>query len=102
MAVDRPQAPELLKAVARYLREQLMPTLDGFHAFQTRVAANMLDMAAREMAIFPLEREAERQSLESLTGESGDLDTLNRALCRRIRAGELTLDDKALMEHLWR
>jgi Domain of unknown function (DUF6285) len=45
---DRPDAPELLYAVARYLAEDLLPAVPREQRFQVRVAANACAIVARE------------------------------------------------------
>ena len=43
---------------------------------------------------------AERERLSALLGGEAPLEVQNRALCRAIRAGEITLDTPGLREHL--
>ena len=43
-------ATELLAGTRAYLREELLPNLEGFQAYSTRVAANNLAIVARELA----------------------------------------------------
>jgi uncharacterized protein DUF6285 len=45
---DRPDAPELLAAVAQYLFEDLLPEVPREQRFGVRVAANCCAIAARE------------------------------------------------------
>ena len=47
---DRPDAPELLAAVAQYLFEDLLPEVPREHRFHVRVAANCCAIVAREWA----------------------------------------------------
>ena len=98
---DPPKPADLLAAVARFLREELMPLLSGAAAFQTRVAANAVDIARRELELAPASDMAERQRLGALLAQEGDLAALNRELCRRIRVGEMTLETPGLAAHLW-
>lgn len=98
---DPPKPADLLAAVARFLREELMPELSGALAFQTRIAANVVDIVGRELAQAPAAEAAEHRRLAALLGEEGDLAALNRALCRRIRDGEMTLETPGLAAHLW-
>jgi hypothetical protein len=69
---DRPDAPELLQALARYLAEDLQPHVPAEQRFQVRVAANCCAILAREW-----EADAARPD------RSGE-----RALAAAIRAGE--------------
>ncbi|MDB5818806.1 MAG: hypothetical protein JWQ11_2446 [Rhizobacter sp.] len=109
-----PAADVLLEACARYLEHELLPTLDGYHRFQTRVTVNALHTVVRELRLRPAMVAAEAQRLgELLPGASGtaaaidpdpDPDTrlasAERELCRRIDEGVLPIDDPALIEHL--
>ena len=99
---DRPAASDLLAAVQRFLSETAMPQLSGQAAFHARVASNVLDILAREMALAPAFQKAELARLESLLGESGDLLDLNRKLCDKIGAGEMDLSTPGLKDHLIR
>ena len=47
--LDQPHGLDILDAVARLLRELLVPQLQGHAAFQARVAANAVDLVAREI-----------------------------------------------------
>ena len=40
---------ELLEAVRQFLRQEVLPELDGFKAYTTRVAANARGIVVREM-----------------------------------------------------
>ena len=46
---DRPEATELLQAVENFLRQELLPTLEGHLGYQARVAANVVGMVARDI-----------------------------------------------------
>ena len=70
MTQDRPDAHELLAAVAQYLIEDLLPHVPPDQRFGVRIAANSCAIAAREAAQDAPDREAQR------------------ALARAIRAGE--------------
>jgi Domain of unknown function (DUF6285) len=70
MTQDRPDAHELLAAVAQYLIEDLLPHVAPEQRFGVRIAANSCAIAAREAAQHVPDREAQR------------------ALARAIRAGE--------------
>ncbi|MCH7958876.1 MAG: hypothetical protein IID08_02020 [Candidatus Hydrogenedentes bacterium] len=98
---DQPSAAELLRAVNDFLRERVLPQLEGHAAFHGRVAANVLDIVRRELETAPETNAAEHARLTELLNEKGTLDDLNRALCRRIRSGELGMDTPGLVDHLW-
>lgn len=97
---DRPTKAELLEAVREFLAEQLGPKLAGADAFYARVAANMLAIVERELELGPEAQAAEQARLEALLGETGELDALNKLLCKAIRSGALDIDDPALRAHL--
>ena len=99
---DRPSAEKLLAAARAFLNETAMPQLSGLAAFHARVAGNVLDILARELALAPGFNKAEQARLESLLGEDGDLSTLNRKLCEKIATGEMDLSNDALKNHLIR
>jgi hypothetical protein len=101
MPASRPSAADVLAGVIDYLERELLPTLEGRHRFHCRVAANALATVKRELELAPAAGTAEAERLRALLGRDGDLDTLNRELAARIRAGEIAIDDK-LVEHLKR
>ena len=99
---DAPTPAQLLAAVAAFLRDEALPALQGATAYQARVAANMLDIARRQLELAPAQEADELDRLRSLLGTDGDLAALNRLLCGRIAAGTVTLDTPGLTDHLWR
>jgi hypothetical protein len=99
---NRPQAGELLEAVRDFLEQKALPELRGRNAFHARVAVNALDILRRELDLGAAAADAERQRLQDLlAGPEGTVEELDRELCRRIRAGEITLATPGLAEHLW-
>ena len=102
MPASKPEATALLDAALDYLERELLPTLSGYHRFQLRVTANVLAQIRRELALAPAHTEAERTRLTSLLGHAGERDELSRELAARIRAGDIALDDPALLDHLRR
>jgi len=102
MPASKPDAPALLDAAIDYLERELLPTLGGYHRFQCRVTVNVLAQVRRELALAPAQTDAERARLVALLGHPGERDELSRELAARIRAGELALDDPALLDHLRR
>ncbi len=99
---ERPAPEEIATAVADFLRSPPAPGEEGRHAFHARVAANALDIVAREVAQSPAALEAESERLRALLGEDADGETLNQTLCVRIASGAVAPDDPALLDHLWR
>ena len=65
---DRPTAHELLDTVARFLEDELMPTLDGPAGYRTRVAANLVRILEREEALGDAQLRRERELLCGLLG----------------------------------
>ncbi|MGE0661356.1 MAG: DUF6285 domain-containing protein [Reyranellaceae bacterium] len=102
MPAGTPKDDVLLEAAIEYLRTELLPTLEGYHSFQTRVTINALGMILRGMRQGPALDEAETARLAKLLEQEGSRDELNAMLAARIRNGELALDDAALRQHIRR
>jgi hypothetical protein len=103
MAQDRPTAPELLTAIADFLREEATPALDRTEprlGFQMRVAVNSLAILERESRLGPEADRREHARLATLLGRDGTLDDLNRELARQLRSGTRDECDAAMMAHL--
>jgi hypothetical protein len=98
---DPPSPPEILAAVARFLKEDVAAATTGHLSFQARVAANALEMMRRQLQLAPASEAAEQERLRALLGMDGDLAVLNAELSRRIAAGEADLSTPGLAEHLW-
>jgi hypothetical protein len=98
---DPPSPPEILAAVARFLKEEVAPATTGHLSFQARVAANALEMMRRQLELGPQAQAHELESLRRLLGTDGDLAALNAELSRRIAAGEIDLATPGLADHLW-
>ena len=97
---DKPSAEKLLAAARSFLNETAMPQLSGHAAFHARVAGNVLDILARELELAPGFNRAEMARLESLLGETGTLEELNRKLCDKIASGEMDLNSDEVKTHL--
>jgi hypothetical protein len=95
-----PKAEVLLEAAVKYLETELLPTLDGYHRFQTRVTVNVLNTVRRELELRGAQAKAERERLVAMLGHDGDVETLSRELAERIRAGTIAIDDPALRAHV--
>ncbi len=100
MPQSMPSAPILLTAAVKYLEEELLPTLSGYHRFQTRVTANVLNIVRRELELRASQAAAERERLCALVGHDGDVEKLSDELCGMIRGGAIELDDARLRAHL--
>lgn len=107
---DSPNAAQLLSAVVAYLRQDAGPALaaagQSALAYQARVAANMLEIARREITLAPASDAAEQARLQALLPDEAalpgaDLVRLNQALAERIAQGDLGLHTPGLAEHLW-
>jgi hypothetical protein len=57
---DRPEAHELLEALQRYLRDDLLDAVPPEHRFRVRVAANVCATLARETAALAPDRTGQR------------------------------------------
>lgn len=100
MTAPIPDVATLLQAAATYLEQELLPTLEGYHRFQTRVSINVLRTVMRELQQFDALENAEQRRLVQLLGHGGDLDSLNTELTTAIADGVLPLDSRGLIEHL--
>lgn len=99
--LDQPRGADILTAVSKLLRETLMPQLSANAAFQARVAANAIDLVAREITFGETVERQALQRLQALLGRDGSLSELEAELSGRIRRGELDLQSPGLSEHLW-
>jgi hypothetical protein len=97
-----PDATTLLRAAAKYLEEELMPTLEGYHRFKTRVTLNVINIVRRENELREAQAASERTRLVALVGHDGDVEALSRELCERIRTGAIALDNPELRAHIRR
>jgi hypothetical protein len=95
-----PKAAVLLEAAVKYLETELMPTLEGYHRFQTRVTVNVLNTLRRELELRGAQADAERSRLVAMLGHDGDVEALSVELAERIRAGAISIDDPALRVHV--
>ena len=95
-----PKAAVLLEAAVKYLETELMPTLAGYHRFQTRVTVNVLNTLRRELELRGVQADAERSRLVAMLGHDGDVETLSVELAERIRAGAISIDDPSLRAHV--
>ena len=98
---DEPTPSELTKAVADFLRNDIVPLISGHNAFKLRVAINALDLVTRQLTLVQGGDEAETSRLATLLGREGSLLELNQALAERIASGEVDLQTPGLAEHLW-
>jgi hypothetical protein len=97
---DPPLPTELLAAAIKFMRTPVTPEGAAHAAFITRVAANGLDIVRRELEDAPAYDAAETERLRAL-GFSGSLEEMNRALCDKLAAGDMSLETPGVTEHLW-
>ena len=83
---DPPSAGELVAAVRAFLESGIASPLDGWARYQLRVAANVLALVERELALGPAQAAAHAAALARL--DVAD----EAALARAIRSGRL--DDR--------
>jgi len=100
MPSSLPKATILLQAAVKYLEEELMPTLTGYHRFKTRVTANVLNTVRRELELRGAQAAAEHGRLVELLGHDGEVEELSRELAGKIRTGAIALDSPKLREHI--
>jgi Domain of unknown function (DUF6285) len=98
---DEPTPTELTKAVADFLRNDIMPMISGHNAFKLRVAINILDLVTRQLTLEEGNDAAEAVRLSELLGADGSLIEQNRVLAEKIARGEVDLSTPGLSEHLW-
>ena len=99
---DNPTAIDVLDTVIGHLRNRLLPTLEGRAIFEMRVTLSALELVRREFTLKPASDAAELGRLGALLGSSGDLESLNSALCLGITSGEMDVSTPGLLVHLFR
>ena len=90
---------ELLEGVARFLQDEVATKLDSHNNFLARVAANSLGIAQREFQYGNELAALEKQRLEALLEQEGELEELRWRLVNRLRE-DLPLDTPHLADHL--
>jgi Tfp pilus assembly PilM family ATPase len=95
-----PPAGELLQSVSHFLRDALLPSLDGAQAFNLRISINAIDLVRREIAMQDAASERERARLACLLGGGASLEAMRQTLCEKIAFGAMTLDQPGLRQHL--
>jgi len=99
---DLPTSLEIVGVVSDFMREQVLPELDGRTRFHALVAANALDIVHRELETAPSANVMEVARLQALlSSKETDLEALNKKLSDHIETGALTLETPGLKEHLW-
>lgn len=99
--IDVPHGADMLDAVARLLRDTLIPQLPADTVFQARVAANAIDLVAREIRLGAAEQTEATTRLKALLTLDASLPELEAELASRIHEGQVGADTPGLMDHLW-
>jgi hypothetical protein len=102
MADLSPTAAELAQAVREHLDGEVLGQLQGKSVYELRVASNLLGILQREAESGLRACAAEKERLERLLGEDGELEQLNARLADRIREGAVKGNDPELLDHLRR
>jgi len=89
---DVPSAAQLLEAVRGWVESDVRESTEGRVQFHSRVAANVLSAVERELTLGPAMASAHAERLADL-GVSSE-----RELADRIRSGEWSTDDRALLD----
>ncbi len=97
---DSPSSSELLEAITDLLKSRILPKLEGHDAYALRVAINSLGTVKREVEQRPIKEAEEKARLEGILGHTGTTADLNAELCKRIQAGDFSLKDSRIVEHL--
>ncbi|MDG2045946.1 MAG: DUF6285 domain-containing protein [Halioglobus sp.] len=92
------ESAELLAAVRQFLREEVLPELDGFKAYTTRVAANALGIVAREMEMGADLAELDKQIASALNLDA-QAGPVMRQIALALRDGTMD-EDQRILEYL--
>jgi len=93
--VSGTEGVELLEAVRQFLRQEVMPELDGFKAYNTRVAANALGIVVREMAMGAGLAELDAQIAVTLRLDAS-AGAIPQQIALALRDGTLVADERVL------
>lgn len=96
--MSQTDSEELLQAVRDFLREEVLPQLEGFSAYSVRVAANSLGIVERELRLRPALEQLDAQAAARFDLDPGQ-GPVARQLAVRLRDGELQVDDE-FMDYL--
>lgn len=89
------QSGELLQAARAFLRNEVLPELEGFKAYNTRVAANALAIVGRELQLGPRLAECDRQVGVAL-GLDSQAGPVTVQVALALRDGTLVADEHLL------
>ena len=88
--MSQTHADELLLAIREFLRQDVLPQLEGFSAYTARVAANSLGIVARQLQLQPELDRLDAQALTAYGIEPGNGALQQLAL--KLRNGEVRVD----------
>lgn len=98
---DTPDPDALLDIVAETLREEIAPLLVGSARYHVLIAANLIAVVRRQLALEPELMRAEVARLQDiLDTQEGDLAMLTQMLATALRDEELDRDDPRIGRHL--
>ena len=93
-------ANELLTAIRTFLKEEALPQLDGYSAYNTRIAANSLGIVARQLELGP-----DLEKLDAACADSFGIDPqkgpVTQQLALKLRNGSMQAD-ASLLDYLRR
>ena len=91
-----------LKEIILYIDDEIIPILNGYQRFYAFVAKNSLKIALRQMQLIDNYDELEKIRLNKILNFDGDLEFLNKELCKKIKNKEIERNDPKLKDHLIR
>ncbi|MFZ4121861.1 MAG: DUF6285 domain-containing protein [Caulobacterales bacterium] len=95
---ENPSTEAMLGAVSTFLRGTCLPALEGRDAFLARVAANVVDIARRELLLGPEALKTEHVLLSDLVGErDASLDQLRLSMAVGLRSGAFDVSTPGLL-----
>ncbi|MBO6702437.1 MAG: phosphotransferase family protein [Pseudomonadales bacterium] len=99
-SLDIPTTEELVTSVRDFLRNDVMAETKGRANFLSRVASNSLDIVLRELTLGPTHQGRELDRLQVFYQSEEDLISLRWRLVNELRDKQVSLDNKALQNHL--
>ena len=90
--MSEPSATELLQAVRKFMREELVPELDSFKSYNTRVAASALGIVARQIERQEKIEQLDREAMGALGLEGSH--QLQRELSLRLKSCEIDFSNE--------
>jgi hypothetical protein len=97
---SHPGVAQLLQAVREWIIDERASRSDGPSGHSARIAANLLDIIAREIELGASLRNSERRRLVAFLGYDADLGALTGDLCAKLAAGAIDASDPRLLNHL--